>query len=564
MLYVCKKCDSYLHQNKCHFCGSSDVSAIKIAYCQHCQMPVEETTIARRCKICGNEIKVWVNDAIPVFYEEKLVLSTLLNEDVTNVRIWNTGSNHFIIGDKRIILPIPRGHVSEGFINNVDRLYQKTNWDLVNDAETNTYKIFIEANNQEYLFIEYEAQKFIKEIIKQNDNRIIFVSFSGGKDSSVVSDLVRQSIGRNDVMHIFGNTTLEMPLTYEFINHFKLDNPNIPFLEVCSDKDFFNLCDTIGPPTRIRNWCCSIFKSGPIAQLLNSISYSPEGNHNDFLTFYGIRGSESLERSKYGKVSMSPKITSQKVVSPIFNWRDFDVWLYIISRKIPFNKCYRLGYRRVGCWCCPNNSRWSELLNEVYFKEQNDKWLKFLYSFSQQIGKKDYRTYVDNGLWKTRYGGAGLDNSQTKVVSTSCMDNVREHFISNRVYGDNFDELMKPFGYIEKNINNDQIILTIYRKSTKEQLFSLETSYGSQVITFLPLVEKNQLLLRQRLECQIRKYQICIRCSACDSICRQGAISTKNGVYRIDESKCINCMDCVATRYLGGCLINESLQQKEA
>lgn len=563
MRYFCNNCNSYNHQKKCEFCGSSTTSLIKIAYCQHCQMPVEQT-FNYRCKICDEDIKIWVNDIIPVFHEEKLVLSTLLNQDITNMTVWNIGSNHFIIGNKRIVLPIPKGHISEALRNNVEKLIKKTDWDVVDNTETETYRRFTEANNQNYKFIEYDAHKFITETIEQNNNRMAFISFSGGKDSSVVSDLVRQAIGRNDVLHIFGNTTLEVPLTYEFINKFKIDNLNIPFFEACSEKDFFSLCETIGPPTRIRSWCCSIFKSGPISQLLNSISYSQDGIHNNFLTFYGIRGSESTERSKYGKISMSPKITSQKVVSPIFDWRDFDVWLYILTRKISFNKCYRLGFRRVGCWCCPNNSRWSELLNEIYFKNQNDKWMDFLYSFSQRIGKEDYKTYVDDGRWKARYGGAGLDNSQTKVLSAPCIDNMREHFILNTAYDDSFDELMKPFGYIEKKFDGDQIVLTIYKKNAKKPLFLLETSYGSQVITFLPIIEKNRMLLRQRIECQIRKYQICIKCSACDSICRQGAISTKNSIYKIDENKCINCMDCVATRYLGGCLINESLQQKEA
>ena len=56
----------------------------------------------------------------------------------------------------------------------------------------------------------------------------IFVSFSGGKDSTVVSHLVRKKMREEKVLHIFGDTKLEMPFTYEYVERFRKNNPATP------------------------------------------------------------------------------------------------------------------------------------------------------------------------------------------------------------------------------------------------------------------------------------------------------------------------------------------------
>ena len=77
-------------------------------------------------------------------------------------------------------------------------------------------------------------------------------------------------------------------------------------------------------------WCCTIFKTGTIQKRIKSLYR----DKNQILTFYGIRRSESLSRSKYERESDSPKITKQRIVSPIIDWMDFDIWLYILTSGI--------------------------------------------------------------------------------------------------------------------------------------------------------------------------------------------------------------------------------------
>ena len=98
-----------------------------------------------------------------------------------------------------------------------------------------------------------------------------------------------------------------------------------------------------------------MFKTGPITRVINSLY-----RNQQILTFYGIRKSESVSRSKYNRVeddAGSVKIQQQTVASPIFFWKDMDVWLYLFAEGVDFNEAYRLGYDRVECWCCPNNNQ---------------------------------------------------------------------------------------------------------------------------------------------------------------------------------------------------------------
>ena len=131
-----------------------------------------------------------------------------------------------------------------------------------------------------------------------------------------------------NLVHIFGDTTLEFPSTIEYSQRYRAEHPEAIFQTAKNyEQVFYDVCEDIGPPARMMRWCCSMFKTGPITRIINSLYRSQQ-----ILTFYGIRKAESLSRSKYNRIEDSVdsvKIQQQTVASPIFFWRDIDVWLYI-------------------------------------------------------------------------------------------------------------------------------------------------------------------------------------------------------------------------------------------
>lgn len=182
--------------------------------------------------------------------------------------------------------------------------------------------------------------------------------------------------------------------------------------------------------------------------------------NQQILTFYGIRKSESVSRSKYNRVedaAESVKIQQQTVASPIFFWKDVDIWLYMFSEDVDFNDAYRLGYDRVGCWCCPNNNQRAQFLSRIYMPDESGKWRTFLIDFAKKIGKEDAEVYVDTGKWKARQGGNGLRAAgDVKIKYTNCT--TEEHAKIYRLVKP-FDEelvgMFVPFGQVAPELGKN-------------------------------------------------------------------------------------------------------------
>ena len=95
--------------------------------------------------------------------------------------------------------------------------------------------------------------------------------------------------------------------------------------------------------------------------------------------------------------------------------------LLYTSENVDFNDAYRLGYDRVGCWCCPNNNDRAQFLSRIYMPDQSKKWREFLLNFAVRIGKPDPEVYIDTGKWKARQGGNGIEAAKdVKVKFSNC------------------------------------------------------------------------------------------------------------------------------------------------
>lgn len=82
------------------------------------------------------------------------------------------------------------------------------------------------------------------------------------------------------LVHIFGNTTLEFPSTIEYAQRFRDNHPDAIFqVAKNDDQNFYDVCEDIGPPARMMRWCCSMFKTGPITRVINSLYRSQQNTH---------------------------------------------------------------------------------------------------------------------------------------------------------------------------------------------------------------------------------------------------------------------------------------------
>ncbi|MDF2884499.1 MAG: 3-phosphoadenosine 5-phosphosulfate sulfotransferase reductase/FAD synthetase and related [Clostridiaceae bacterium] len=569
--YVCKKCKIDCDTSECPICHERTKSESKVYWCSDCNIPIYE----EKCGLCGHEGEYITTDLRPVFPEERLLLEILIGEPFKykNCSVWNGAGNRYIVDGKKLKVSINKlmQKKSSEVIEQVNKYKAQNNYENFNKL----MDTFIRANNKRLNFIVSEATEFIKAVSKGYDLDELFISFSGGKDSTVTQDLVVKALSEPKIIHIFGNTTLEFPLTYDYIQRFKSNNEHTPVLIAKNkDKNFYDLCETVGPPSRVMRWCCTIFKTGAINRKIN-VTFKDK---NKILTFQGIRRSESNARSKYDRESSSSKIIKQKVMSPIIDWHDFDIWLYILTTKIDFNEAYRLGYSRVGCWCCPNNSLWAQYLSSIYMHEQHEKWRNLLIDFAKKIGKPDAEVYVDEGSWKARQGGNGVELSKNTFVSfTPCStENNSFNYDLKRGISAELYELFKPFGKISFEMGNKRIGEVFVIDKQNNPIIRLQGRIGSNLLKVsiikLPILKtKNIRDAKLKIECQLTKYQMCIGCLACESVCKYNAIEIKKTnnknsgelSYAIDDEKCVKCGECV-NHFDGGCYMRKVLITKRS
>ena len=567
--YHCKTCNIDVNQSECSICGNRTVVESKLYWCPTCNIPL----YGEVCPLCHSEGKYFTSDARPVFPEERLLLEILLDKPMAFVRdsVWNGSGNRYYVNGKKV--PISISHAIS-----VDPNYVREQLDKY--APENTYDFFNEyiekwiyANSEHYDFITTEAKQYISNFSSKyinDDLNAAFVSFSGGKDSTVVSDLVRKALGNPSIIHIFGNTTLEFPHTYEYVERFRAQNRKTPVLRAENkEQDFFNLCESFGPPSRSLRWCCTIFKTGFIGEKIKKTL----NDRKTILTFYGIRRSESASRNTYERSSEGKKISKQLVASPIIDWFDYDIWLYLLTTKIDFNSAYRLGYTRVGCWCCPNNSSWSQFLASIYMPDLYERFYNMLIDFAKKMGKTDPEEYVTSGGWKARQGGAGIELSKNVAIDFKpcATDNLSFNYTLNKPISKELYELFKPFGVLNFDMGKarlGEVYILDFR--TGQPIMKLQGRIGNTElrITILtpPIADRTKIVeIEQKFKCQITKYQLCVGCHACENACKHNAIKLiKNGPgdsdyeYSIDENKCVHCFECI-NHYPGGCFMRRVL-----
>lgn len=181
----------------------------------------------------------------------------------------------------------------------------------------------IQANATAIASLQEDSVRFIKDIVSKYPGKKPVVSFSGGKDSTVVSDLVRKALKTDEVIHVFGDTNIEYPDTYTYVRRFQERHPQIEFRIERASHDWFEMCKLLEPPSQILRWCCTVFKSVPLAKAMESVN----GSHG-VISFEGIRRVESQARRLADQTYSSKKIAHQVSARPILGWNDLSVWLY--------------------------------------------------------------------------------------------------------------------------------------------------------------------------------------------------------------------------------------------
>jgi 3'-phosphoadenosine 5'-phosphosulfate sulfotransferase (PAPS reductase)/FAD synthetase len=212
----------------------------------------------------------------------------------------------------------------------------------------------------------------------------VYVAFSGGKDSTVLLDIVRRLYPK--VQAVFVDTGLEYPEIRDFvksINNVIWLKPKYTFKEVLEkygypviskeqatyieeyrnaksektkekrwngtpEKHRFKIAEKwkflVNAPFKISGRCCKYLKKNP------SHDYEKQTGRKAIL---GMMATDSNNRGvTYQSNGCNMADHKPPQSWPIAFWREEDVWNYIKTKNIPYCKIYDTGIKRTGCLFC--------------------------------------------------------------------------------------------------------------------------------------------------------------------------------------------------------------------
>lgn len=213
-------------------------------------------------------------------------------------------------------------------------------------------------------------------------NGNVYVSFSGGKDSTALLHQVRRIYP--NVPAVFVDTGLEYPEIRDFVK--TVDNviwlkPKMPFTQVIEkygypvisketaqkikevrettseklkskrmngdEKGNGKISDKwqflINAPFKISDRCCHVMKKEPVKK------YEKETGRGAIV---GTMAADSRLREGSYLQHGCNSFENRPMSTPMAFWLEHDVWDYIKKYNLPYSKIYDMGYTRTGCMFC--------------------------------------------------------------------------------------------------------------------------------------------------------------------------------------------------------------------
>lgn len=326
-----------------------------------------------------------------------------------------------------------------------------------------------------------KAERIAKSYDKENG---YYLAFSGGKDSQCLYHMAKLA-GVQFQAHM-NLTSVDPPEVIRFVRKqypdVLLAKPHDSIYNVAIRKKIL--------PTRRVRWCCEEYKEMAGAGKV---------------TLIGIRKAESVRRAKRNEVEINNRSFSgtldeledyrkqktakakqrkaQKngegvtivnadgervlgcirgkeslLISPIIEWTDKEVWLFLNTLGIAHCELYDQGFNRIGCIICPMSSPKQQAKGMMRWPHVKRNWIKAIKAIragggiskriylvehqtrphsvrqSQRIAPKTNRTGTQPKKSHTGFSDSSSSDSLTEELQNEIAENIFDWWISGKSY----------------------------------------------------------------------------------------------------------------------------------
>lgn len=231
----------------------------------------------------------------------------------------------------------------------------------------------------------------------------LVICISGGKDSGVITELAIRAGIPCEFQH--NHTTADAPETVRFVrSEFKrLEEKgykctvNMPIYKGQRTSMWSLIPQKLMPPTRLLRYCCSILKeTGGAGRFICTgvrwaESASRKNNHGIYEKLGATKDKKIILANDNDEKRMlfeNCRLKAKRVVNPIIDWKDEDVYSFLEDAKAPMNPLYAEGQCRVGCIGCPLAKRKGR---EVEFARWPKYKQLYLNAFDRMLAERKLR-----------------------------------------------------------------------------------------------------------------------------------------------------------------------------
>ena len=309
------------------------------------------------------------------------------------------------------------------------------------------------------------------------------IGYSGGKDSTAILQLIWLAIKelpveqRTKPIHVISTDTLvEQPLVAAWVqtSHLKISEaaaeqqmPVIPHKLTPAVRDTFwvNLIGKGYPaPRKLFRWCTSRMKINPSNEFIRTVIR----DNGEALLVLGTRKAESARRNQRmakteaasrraflnDRLTLNTNLPNSKVYTPIEDWTNDDVWLFLMQVKNPWGYSNKsllgmyqgasadgecplvvdtstpsCGNSRFGCWVCTVVDKDRSM--EAMIKNDDEKiWMTPLLELRNDLGNMDLdRSRRDYRRMNGKVQLYGQDKSNLDIIPGPYTKESREYWL---------------------------------------------------------------------------------------------------------------------------------------